>query len=200
VWTQLNALSDIKADEGAMMAFVTLQAQLLAQAKPYLLERGWTAERIDAMPPQQAIAIHQIDRFNERKDDLFKWFALPYWQGWPKLKEVEDALDEAAKRGDKDLATVLLPSLSKAYGIMTDLDRRIAALRCIQAVRLYAAGHGGKLPASLADITEVPIPIDPITGKAFQYKLDGDQGVLEWAPPPGFSAKYGARYALTVAR
>ncbi len=200
VWTQLNAFSGGKAEEGAKMAFIGVQAQLLAQAKRYLLSQGWTTEQVDARPPQQVIAIHQIDRFNERKDDLFKWFAVPYWRAQQELERVERNLDRDAKQGMSDLATILLPALTRAYGHTTIFDRQIAALRSIEAVRLYAAGHEGKLPASLGDITEVPIPIDPITGEPFQYKLDDDKAVLEWAPPPGFSPKHGTRYELLIAR
>ena len=41
----------------------------------------------------------------------------------------------------------------------------------------------GKLPASLDDVTEVPIPVNPFTGKAFGYRLEGDTAVLEAAGP-----------------
>ncbi len=55
---------------------------------------------------------------------------------------------------------------------------------------MYAADHGGKLPARLEDLT-VPIPIDPIHGKPFDYKIEGDSAVLRafsrrlrWGPEP----------------
>jgi hypothetical protein len=61
--------------------------------------------------------------------------------------------------------------LQKIYNAMGRVDRRFAALCCVEAVRLYAAGHDGKLPAALADIGDVPIPPDPVTGKPFVYEV-----------------------------
>jgi hypothetical protein len=42
----------------------------------------------------------------------------------------------------------MIPSLTKAYVLTTDVDRRIAALRTIEAIRIHAAAHDGGLPAS----------------------------------------------------
>ena len=45
-------------------------------------------------------------------------------------------------------------------------------MRHVEALRLYAAGHDGKLPAKLSDIS-VPLPVDPVTGKPFDYAVEG---------------------------
>jgi hypothetical protein len=45
-------------------------------------------------------------------------------------------------------------------------------LRHVEALRLYAAEHDGKLPATLSDFC-VPLPIDPVSGKSFVYAIDG---------------------------
>lgn len=58
------------------------------------------------------------------------------------------------------------------------LDRRVAALRVVEAIRLYAASHDGKLPEELNQVTEVPVPEDPATGKPFEYRRDGAAAVL----------------------
>jgi hypothetical protein len=54
----------------------------------------------------------------------------------------------------------------------------IATLRVIEALRLYAAAHDGQLPKQLSDITEVPIPDDPVTGLPFEYELVGGKARL----------------------
>jgi hypothetical protein len=48
----------------------------------------------------------------------------------------------------------------------------------VEALRLYAAAHEGRLPATLDQITEVPVPLDPVSGRAFDYRLNGDTAVL----------------------
>jgi hypothetical protein len=64
------------------------------------------------------------------------------------------------------------------------LDRRIAALRTIEAVRLHLT-EKGKLPEKLDDITVVPVPTDPLTGKPFEYRRDGAAArLIVSAPPP----------------
>ena len=66
-------------------------------------------------------------------------------------------------------------------------------------LRLYAAAHG-KLPGKLADITEVPIPIDPFTGQPLDYRLDGDQATLTVPPPAGEPAfeSNSRRFEITL--
>jgi hypothetical protein len=57
-------------------------------------------------------------------------------------------------------------------------DRQVATLRVIEAIRMYAATHDGQLPNTLSDITEVPVPDDPVTGLPFEYKLENSKARL----------------------
>ena len=54
----------------------------------------------------------------------------------------------------------------------------------LEALRLHAAEHDGKLPANLPDVT-VPLSDDPFTGKPFHYVLDGNTAHLRHTPPSG---------------
>ena len=58
------------------------------------------------------------------------------------------------------------------------------ATRIIEALRMYAAAHEGRLPRKLNDLT-VPVPIDPVTGQPFTYALRDDTAVIEGPPLPG---------------
>ena len=58
------------------------------------------------------------------------------------------------------------------------VERRLNVVQYIEAIRLYAANHNGTLPPSLEAITEAPVPIDPATGKFFDYKVDGSTATL----------------------
>ena len=95
-----------------------------------------------------------------------------------------------------------LPAIQKVVAASVRLERRVAALRCVEAVRLYAAGHEGKLPATLDAIPEVSIPIDPMTGKAFTYRVSGDRATLSAPAPQGERATpYNTlHYELTFRR
>jgi hypothetical protein len=69
---------------------------------------------------------------------------------------------------------------------LAKVDREIAALRCVEAIRLYAVRHEGRLPQSLSDISEVPLPFDPITEKPFSYETANAIATLTAPPIPGF--------------
>jgi hypothetical protein len=71
------------------------------------------------------------------------------------------------------------------------LEQRIGLLRSIEAVRLYAAEHGGHPPDRLNAVA-LPLPVDPFTGKAFEYAVDG--GTVKLA---GTGRRYEVRLAAT---
>ena len=62
------------------------------------------------------------------------------------------------------------------------LEQRIALLRHVEAIRMYAAENGRKLPATLDDI-KLPLPVDPFTGKPFRYSFEKDTAHLRGTPP-----------------
>ena len=61
---------------------------------------------------------------------------------------------------------------------MNYVDRKIAALQIMEALRLYAGSHDDKLPEKLSDVTDIKIPDDPVTKKPFEYKSTGNEAVL----------------------
>ncbi len=88
------------------------------------------------------------------------------------------------------------------FAARTRIDRQIAALRCVEAIRLYAAAHDGNLPPSLDEIKEVPVPFDPVNGKPFTYRLAGDRAFFSCEPLPGQPATNAntPTYEITIQR
>ncbi len=78
------------------------------------------------------------------------------------------------------------------------LETDLAALQGVEAIRSYAASHGGQLPQTLGEITEVTVPNDPMSGAAFRYGRTGAAAILESATPAGGNAKDVTRYEITV--
>src|SRR5439155_24713515 len=97
-----------------------------------------------------------------------------------------------------NFARALLPALGKCMHAQARLERTLAALRVVEALRLYAADHKGQLPDKLADVTAVPLPNDPVTGKAFEYKRDGDGAVLTARSADELLEPRGLRLSITV--
>ena len=69
-------------------------------------------------------------------------------------------------------------------------------------MRLDAAAHDGKLPASLDEIKDVPLPVDPVNGQPFDYRVAGDRAYLSCSPFPGQPANNTntPTYELTIKR
>jgi hypothetical protein len=187
-------------DTAARLATIAQVAKAYPGAKRALIAAGRKPEEVEALPALQVVLIEALRDYARRRDEQFKWMELPYYEARPGLERAAKALRESkARREGVPLAQVMLPDASKVAAAAARLDRRIAALRCVEAVRLYAAAHDGKPPAALADVTEVPIPADPMTGKGFEYKVSGDTFTLSAAPPPGEPAPYNAlTYEVTL--
>jgi hypothetical protein len=57
---------------------------------------------------------------------------------------------------------------------------------------------GEQLPRQLDQVTVVPVPHDPATGKAFEYKLDGEHGDDHKLIPGEPLDKGGLRLKVTL--
>jgi len=86
---------------------------------------------------------------------------------WSQSEAAEQRL-KAVKAGLLTVLAELQPSIINCLDVQMRLDQRVAALRVVEAIRLHAASHDGKLPEELNQVTEVPVPDDPATGKPFE--------------------------------
>jgi hypothetical protein len=174
-------------------------------SKKALIEAGRPAGRVEAMTPLEVSLLHSFLEYERALDDVLALQSLPYWEAQPRMEKIRIAQRRLprnlaqAMRGDGPLlplAGLFVPATEKVLMARTRLDRRIAALRCVEALRLHAAAHGGRWPERLEDVTEVPVPIDPATGKPFDYRVAGDKAFLSGpdvfpgAPNPAVSIRY----------
>ena len=90
---------------------------------------------------------------------------------------------------------MLVPAVQSALRGYQSVNHRLGAIRTIEALRLHAAAHDGKLPMTLAAV-EVPLPVNPYTGKPADYMLDDDTATLKFSSPrDGHSLVYRLRIA-----
>ena len=182
------------------IALVTAAAGLTIypQAKRFLSDQGRSTADLAAMPVAEVIIRYIRDSYEIRRDNIFKWFALPYPEALAGLTQAETELQEAIQRDPigNILASMLLPALSKASFRFAELDREIALLRCVEAIRIHAAAQNETLPATLDTVVEVPVPKDPMTGQSFPYRVEGNRAYLEARPVPGKKSKTGRIYEI----
>jgi hypothetical protein len=163
-------------------------------------ERGLSPEEVERMPVLQAVAVYLMDGYRRIADEGYKWFYVDYATFCRQRAPMEDALRAASKDKGSLLPKLLLPALERAYAQQMLLPRRVDALRVVEALRMHAATHGGSLPASLADVTIVPVPSDIVTGGPFGYERTGTVARLT-APPASPSGPATAiDYELTIER
>jgi hypothetical protein len=184
-------------------AFVLARAY--PQAKAGLLKAGYTAEQLEKMPVGQVIAIEMKRVTRYMADEFAKGAQLPQKQRERFYTEVVDRLKRERYLGASDtreplpLASLLMPAVEAAFRAQSRLDRDLAALRTLEAIRLHLAAKG-ELPEKLSDITAVPLPNNPFTDEPFPYHREGNRATLEVPQPPGMPPQIGKRYVLTIAR
>ncbi len=157
-----------------------------------LVEIGLSEERLLRFPADQVILLDEKRELEERRDEALKLMTLPAWQTEALASQTKPSKEETL------FGSVVL-DLHKVRRAQGRLEQRIALLRHVEALRLYAAEHDGKLPEKLADVP-VPLPTDPFTGKPFHYTVDGATAHLRGSPPPGQEKEPGfnVHYEVTI--
>ncbi len=144
----------------------------LRAARKRLVESGLDAEKVKQFPARQVILLDEKLQYRTQLEDDLKTGGLPYWE-----QEKLRAAAPKEKRGESLLA-LMMPDFTRTFPVRqagVRLDQRLALLRCVEALRAYAAENDGKLPAKLDDV-KLPLPVDPITGKPFPYRAERRHG------------------------
>jgi len=116
--------------------------------------------------------------YQQVAQEFEKWSSLPYAEGNPRLRmlpQLQEAgylrlLLHRSRRVIRADHQALLPSFMTGEAFNRP-RRMIALLATVEAIRMHAAANRNALPAKLSAITAVPVPLDPATGKSFQYAL-----------------------------
>jgi hypothetical protein len=171
---------------------IQIAAQTLAnygKAKEALVARGRNQAEVEQMPVPQVILLHATEEFLRLRDDVYKWASLPFYDGIEGLRRAEIAYRNIKEEGGMlAIFAEMLPTVEKVYTANARADRRFSMLRVIEALRMHAAMHEGKWPKTLAEVKVAPIPLDPATGRAFEYTVQGDKFSLYGRPPEGDQA------------
>jgi hypothetical protein len=171
--------------EAQLMA-TALALRSYTRAKQELIASGYDRSKIEKMPVGQVLAIREAALCRQVPDEIRKWTLIPIAEGLRRAHAAERQLMRehyispiASSRETLPFLGLMLPATPAAYDAMVRREVSLAADRVIEALRMQAAHDGGKLPASLAEITVVPVPNNPRTGQPFPYRLDGNRATLE---------------------
>ena len=132
------------------------------------------AVRVKVMSDDEVVARALVGQYRDMRDDHFKISYLPWRDARSRSEAAEQRLKSVEVRATGGPGRASAGTMDCLDAQMR-LDRRVAALRVVEAIRLYAASHDGKLPEQSEQVTEVPVPDDPATGKPLEYRRDGDR-------------------------
>jgi hypothetical protein len=185
----------LKPGEGlrAWLDARTKDEGMVGAARQRLVEVGLSAAQVRLFPADQVMLLDAKRELEVRFDNGIKTINLPVWQAeavgnrYQPTKEPEPFADK------------FVPAVDQVVRSRGRLEQRIALLRHVEALRLYAAEHNGSLPAKLSDLT-VPLPDDPFTGKPFRYEVSGAKAHLRGTPPSGMQKDpaYNFHYEVTL--
>jgi hypothetical protein len=190
------------AEWSSKLGLAALVAQAYPEAKRALIAKGHSAAQVAAMPAIQVTALHAYRTYQQARDDEFKWVRLPFYQA-------SKGMNVASRRGFQAhqsspllrMFSMVTPAIRPAFMAQMQVDRRLDAIQCIEAIRIYGAAHG-KFPVRLEEISEAPVPLDLATGQMFGYRVEGEHAVLSAPSPPGGPdvPQYRITYELKWAR
>jgi hypothetical protein len=159
---------------------------------------GVSADRVGAMSPAHVLLLYIVGTCREDWDDFYRAAYVPYPQARPLFEAADKRLREAPHTEAHEVSRTLISDLNRVMSRQTALERSLAALRVIEALRMHAAVHDGNLPDELDDVTEVPIPNDPGTDRPFEYRRDGETATLVSLVPGDPVHNNGLRYRVTI--
>lgn len=150
-----------------------------------------------------ALMCGELEQFVQRKDSPNLCAALA---DLPKpLVDIDKTIEkESGNLKDYDAATrkrfenQVDAGFDRARLVAKRLDNHVNALQVVEAIRHYAAVHGGQLPQTLGDIKDTAIPNDLISGKAFEYHRTDTGAALQSAIPAGGKERDAVHYEITL--
>jgi hypothetical protein len=174
-------------------------------AKAQLIAQGMDPKQVEKMAVGHVMAIYTERNYQHYADSFEKVWYMPFQESRARVEEIEDELSEAGLLSGSEnrelvpMVSLMMPALQAARSADVRLQRDLAALRVIEALRMYASEHDGKLPASLDDIKQVPVPSNPATDKAFTYRLEGATAILELPASEGITGG-NRRFEIQIAK
>jgi len=98
----------------------------------------------------------------------------------------------------RQFAKQLKPAHDRTLFIAKRMDTNLNALQCVEAIRHYAATHDGRLPETLADMSDIKLPIDLMNERAFGYQRTATGAVLQADVPKGGQEHDIIRYQVIL--
>ncbi len=175
--------------------FVMAIAAGVPGAKKFLVEvEGMTIEQLELLPNTQVFFL-AVRRFYERtRDETFKWSYMPQWERDKHSRKFEQEFSAGIENFGfiANPSGLVLPALQAALTAQTRLAQQLAFLQTIEAIRHQLATNRGQLPNTLSELS-LPMPLDPATGKTFDYVRHAQGATISGGQFPGIKYQFEIR-------
>ncbi len=184
----------------AQAAVAGMAVVIYPDAKQRLIAGGMDAQCVEEMPVGQVIAIDAAREYRRIADGFERQWYMPYLVAKKKNEEAEKQLQGHKLSGGfgRVLAGLLMPSVNSVRDAGMRLEWQLNGIQTVEAIRMHAA-ETGKLPATLEEITIVPVPLNPLTEKPYAYRHEGEQAILELPFSDGIP-NAAWRFEITLAK
>ncbi len=173
--TKLNPLVENIKKQTAAEWFQSQIADMnvLKAAPDRLAKLGFPPDKLAKFSQLQLVMADDFMRYLVFRDAEMRWTNVPIAQ------IPSDAFTAKSPGG---IFVEASPATVRVMQAQARLQQRIDSLRIEEAVRAYAAANEGKFPASL-DLTKLPLPTDPISGKSYRLELKEGKATIRGTPP-----------------
>ena len=163
----------------------------------YSETRHLSLEQVSKIDSQLVLATYFLEQYQIAIDEQTKIFSLPLNEALERSEKLPARLKELGI-DETNLASGIIPALERVPQVFGRPERTEAALTTIEALRAYAADHGGQLPAKLEDVTDTPVPVNPMTGKMFDYRVENGTATISDTTSPGSGGEKGYPLVYTL--
>jgi len=182
VMKDLRALSSGSfGNDDASLALAIGSVTFAEEARKRLEAAGFPRAKLQKLPAMQLVLIDARRELNRVGDDLGKAHLLPAHLGAAIVKQQDDRFQQwLQKNRMASMAAVigglLYPAVVQAKAAETRTQMAYNRLMTLEALRMHAEAHAGKVPDSLEQLSPVPAMSDPYIGQPFEYKVETIDG------------------------
>ena len=192
LFDKLTSLGDSPSSRRYSLERMLWAVVVYPRAAAFLQAQGLSRAEIEQLPALQVILLAGWKEYQSMYQEMAKWTYVTDPAARARLDETQKRFSRSERGAPFQPFTVVLPALGAAMAVPPRIQRHIAGLRTIEALRMYAARHQGKWPPTLSAIKDVIVPRDPESGQQFRYRLEGDKAILDiiHPGPPDLSKSY----------
>ncbi len=144
-----------------------------ADAKRRLHRFGYDDQTLEGMPFERVVTLDALFEIRQTANEFAKTSLVPRTVPAEWFSGQRSASERMLQANDGSLGSVftrlLIPAVDQSRVAETRSMMVHARLMTLEAIRMFASRHEGKLPTSLSQLTDAPPIPNPFTNAAFDY-------------------------------